>query len=92
MCRRGKKQQKHFTIFVADMNSEAAQHFVPKLSTESRDWKWVPWADVLAAAAGSSNTALDLHPVVAVLASQHVNEVRSATEACPGPTAAGSGH
>jgi hypothetical protein len=92
LCRRGKAQQKHYTIFVADVDANVADQFIPKLSAESRAWQWVSWADVLAAAAAGAknkNNALQLHPVVAVLASQHVNEVRSATQACPaaGPAA-----
>jgi hypothetical protein len=86
VCRRGKRKQKHYTIFVADVDSSLVTQFEPQLSAESRAWKWVPWADVLAAAAGTSNqTDFDLHPVVAVLASEHANEVRSSTQACPAP-------
>lgn len=89
--RRGKRQQKHYTVFVADMDPEAAAAFVPKLNSESREWRWVAWSDVLAAAAGSNTGALDLHPVVAALASQHANEVRAATQTCPA-AAADAGH
>jgi hypothetical protein len=86
--RRGKAQQKHYTIFVADVDPNVADGFVPTLNAESREWRWVSWADVVAAAAaGKKNTALALHPVVSLLASQHVKEVGSATQACP---AAGS--
>lgn len=90
LCRRGKAQQKHYTIFVADVEPNVVEQFTPQLSAESREWRWVSWADVTAAAStGKKNTILQLHPVVAVLASQHVNEVRSATQACPaaGPAA-----
>lgn len=93
VCRRGKRRHKHYSIFVADVDPSVATQFVPQLSAESRAWKWVPWADVLAAAAGTSNQPdLDLHPVVAVLAREHANEVRTSTQACPAPGPADSGH
>lgn len=87
--RRGKRQQKHYTVFVADVDPTVAAGFVPKLNSESRAWRWVEWADVLAAAAGS-NAGLELHPMVAVLASKHANDVRSATQACPVPSDGGN--
>lgn len=84
--KRGKRKQKHYTVFVADVHPSLVTQFEPQLSAESRAWKWVPWADVLAAAAGRSNQPdFDLHPVVVVLASEHANEVRSSTQACPAP-------
>lgn len=80
-CRRGKQDQKHFTVFVADVDPAVAQQLAPQLSNESREWRWVPWADVLAAVAGK-NDALQLHPVVDVLADKHADAVHSSTQAC----------
>jgi len=90
-CRRGKRSQKHYTVFVADVDAKVARDFVPELDLdEHKVWKWVPWADVLAAATGS-NAELELHPVVAALASQHANDVHSASQMCTAAAAAG-GH
>jgi hypothetical protein len=84
--RRGKRQQKHYTVFVADVDPTVAAGFEPKLNSESREWRWAEWTDVLAAAAGS-NAGLELHPMVAVLASKHANEMCSATQTCSVPSA-----
>lgn len=91
LTKRGKRSQKHYTVFVADVDAKVARDFVPELDLdEHKVWKWVPWADVLAAATGS-NAELELHPVVAALASQHANDVHSASQMCTAAAAAG-GH
>lgn len=75
---------------MADVDAKAAQDFVPQLDLEEhKAWKWVPWANVLTAATGS-NAELELHPVVAALASQHANDVNSASQMCT--AAAADGH
>jgi hypothetical protein len=80
-CRRGKRNQKHFTVFVADVQASAAQQFVPRLNAEHSEWRWVPWEEVIAASSGAVN-GFELHPVVRKLAQQHAPAVRNVLQAC----------
>lgn len=80
--RRGKHNLEHFTVFVAEVSAEHAAGFKIKLSKESREWRWIAWSDVLLAASGRTNT-MELHPVVAMLASKHADAVTNAVKSCP---------
>ena len=53
---RGKRGQKHYTVFVATVPPAARAAFTPVLNDEHSAWRWVP----LAEAVGRE----DLHPVV----------------------------
>lgn len=41
-CRRGKKKQKHYTVFVCETTPEAKAEFQPKLNEEHRESRWWP--------------------------------------------------
>ncbi|KAF8070866.1 NUDT15 [Scenedesmus sp. PABB004] len=84
VTKRGKRAQKHFTVFLADVNSQVAASFIPKLNAEHSAWEWVPWARVLAG-------ELALHPVVALLVSEHAAAVNSVLGACTLADAGGGG-
>jgi 8-oxo-dGTP pyrophosphatase MutT (NUDIX family) len=76
LTRRGKRLQKHYTVFIAHVDPAVRQTWVPQLNEEHSDWRWVPWGEVLAG-------NLPLHPVTALLAQQHAAEVASVLSACP---------
>ena len=40
MCRRGKDNEKHFTVYVLQAEKDFRESFKPKLSDESLDWGW----------------------------------------------------
>lgn len=86
LTKRGKRNQKHFTVFVADVQPSAAQQYVPRLNAEHSEWRWVPWEQVVAAGSGAANeNQLQLHPVVRQLAQQHALEVQNVLQACQQP-------
>ena len=41
-CRRGKKQQKHYTVVVCEVDAAARSAYQPKLNSEHREAKWWP--------------------------------------------------
>jgi hypothetical protein len=41
-CRRGKQDQKHYTVFLAAMTPEAKAAYKPKLNEEHSAWQWFP--------------------------------------------------
>lgn len=45
MCRRGKREQKWFTIYICESDS-AAKDFKVKLSPEHLDAQWMPFKEV----------------------------------------------
>ena len=55
-CRRGKKGQKHYTVFVCDVDAAARTAFVPALNDEHREAQWWPLAAL--------PPVQKLHPVV----------------------------
>jgi hypothetical protein len=81
LCRRGKRNQKHYTVFVADVQPSTAQQYEPRLNAEHSEWRWVPWSDVMAANSGAAN-GLDLHPVVRQLSQHPALQVQSVLQAC----------
>eukprot|EP00882_Tetradesmus_deserticola_P019661 GHRQ01021182.1.p1 GENE.GHRQ01021182.1~~GHRQ01021182.1.p1 ORF type:complete len:170 (+),score=79.01 GHRQ01021182.1:87-596(+) len=84
LTRRGKLNQKHYTVFLADVHCSTAQQYVPRLNAEHSEWRWVPWHDVIAASSGEAG-GLELHPVVRKLAQQHAAEVQCVLQACQQP-------
>lgn len=57
LTRRGKRLQKHFTVFLAAMAPEVRASWTPTLNDEHTGYEWMP----LSVASGRT----DLHPVVA---------------------------
>ena len=56
--RRGKKDQKHYMVLVADVTAEDQASFQPQLNDEHGEWRWWSWSDLTA------DKAPPLHPVV----------------------------
>ena len=62
MHRRGKHNQKHYTVFIAGLHAAADRDaFTPALNHEHSDAKWWSWDELVGGAAPA------LHPVVAKL-------------------------
>ena len=55
-CRRGKKKQKQYTVFVCQIDAAAKAAFKPALNEEHREARWWPL--------GGLPPAFKLHPVV----------------------------
>lgn len=80
--RRGKRNQKHYTVFVAAMTPEAKAAFVPRLNKEHSAWRWFPLQEAMA--------QLDLHPVVNLVLGQqgpHSAQVAAALQGATAPAA-----
>lgn len=91
--RRGKRQQKHFTVFVAEPGRGVANSLGAsiKLSDENKAWRWVPWQQVKASAAKEDSdddygdaSAGDfvVHPTLTRLARDHERELARALPSC----------
>mmetsp|Transcript_7840 Transcript_7840/g.14877 ORF Transcript_7840/g.14877 Transcript_7840/m.14877 type:complete len:150 (+) Transcript_7840:146-595(+) len=52
---RGKRNEKHYTVFVCSVDPSVRNEYVPKLNHEHSDWKWVHTKHL---------KTLELHPVV----------------------------
>jgi len=63
LTRRGKRQQKHFTVFLARLTPEERASYAPTLNEEHSQWRWFALAD--------AKTRDDLHPVVTLLLGEH---------------------
>jgi 8-oxo-dGTP pyrophosphatase MutT (NUDIX family) len=74
---RGKRMQKHYTVFVKHITPEAKGAFVPELNEEHRQWHWFP-ASRVAKAANSEAQELPLHPVVTKLFLAHPDAMQVA--------------
>ena len=57
-CRRGKDNQKHYTVFIASLSSEHKAAFQPQLNDEHSEARWFSWTEIL------GDDAPPLHPVV----------------------------
>jgi 8-oxo-dGTP pyrophosphatase MutT (NUDIX family) len=70
---RGKRGQKHFTVFAATVAPEARAAWTPTLNEEHTAWEWLP----LEAAAARE----DLHPVVRIVLREMPDARRAVFEA-----------
>lgn len=55
---RGKRGQKHYSVFVADLARKQRDAWAPALNSEHSQWLWVPVANL---------SSVPLHPVVDLL-------------------------
>lgn len=67
---RGKRGQKHYTVFVAAITPEAQAAWEPQLNHEHSEWRWLPFEEAC--------QRVDLHPVVSILLAQQPNGNRAA--------------
>lgn len=72
--RRGKNNQKHYTVFVAIVDAATKAAYMPNLNTaEHSQWRWFLLQEVLSMPAGK------LHPVVRKLLEHHKEAVMQAS-------------
>lgn len=55
-CRRGKNNEKFYTVFLAVVSPDAKEKYAPLLNEEHSAWKWFPLDEAI--------KKKDLHPVV----------------------------
>ena len=79
--RRGKRRQKHYTVFVASIAPEARAAFKPQLNEEHVDWRWAPLAQLSSGGGGGGGSELELHPVIRRLLEQHPHALQAAAAA-----------
>ena len=63
--RRGKSDQKHYTVFICTLTAQDKAAFKPQLNHEHSKSRWVPIAE--------ANSKNDLHPIVSKLFSSSAN-------------------
>ena len=80
---RGKRGQKHYTVFVAAVPPAARAAFTPALNEEHSAWRWAP----LAEAVGRG----DLHPVVDRVLNRQPHQATVLGIAAAGRSGGGSG-
>jgi hypothetical protein len=72
LTKRGKRLQKHYTVFVCKLLGDRAA-YTPTLNEEHSQWTWMPFATLRA--------RTDVHPVVHSLLHQYWDVVRHMVEA-----------
>jgi hypothetical protein len=81
--RRGKRSQKHYTVFVADVKPLVLASYTPNLNlAEHSEWRWWSWESVVAAVAGEGAAGGEMHPVVKKLVEEHSAEVEHVLQSC----------
>ena len=63
--------QKHYTVFVCELQAATRATFAPVLNTEHLEARWFSPAQVRAALMGGTDPPAPLHPVVEALLRQH---------------------
>ena len=71
ICRRGKHNQKEFTVYLGAITAETKATFVPILSRESLAWGWYPLDKLKGMHSG-------LHVVTEILLRDHLQEIEEA--------------
>ena len=80
-ARRGKRNQKHYTVFYADVPPDTRSSYTPRLNREHSAWRWFDVRELraraglegpsvrgaAAAAVEGQGEAIELHPVVLIL-------------------------
>ena len=75
-CRRGKRNQKAFTVYFGAITAETKASFTPVLSPESLAWGWYPLDKLKAMHSG-------LHVVTEILLRDHLQEIEEAFAGTP---------
>lgn len=73
LTRRGKRLQKHYTVFVCKLKGER-DAYQPKLNAEHSQWKWL--------AVDNLRARTDVHPVVHMVLHDHWDVVQPMVAAC----------
>lgn len=68
LTRRGKRNQKHYAVFICAVPRAARDAFQPTLNPEHSQWRWLPARDL--------RGRDDLHPVVRRVLNDHWQEVQ----------------
>ena len=63
LTRRGKRLQKHYTVFVCKLDPAEKDAYQPQLNEEHSQWKWITAAELRA--------RTDVHPVVHKVLHEH---------------------
>lgn len=74
LTRRGKAQQKEFTVFPVALSSETRAAYVPQLNHEHSEFAWMPFEHL-------SQRLGELHPVVCLLLTQQMPALRAGLHA-----------
>lgn len=68
LTKRGKRQQKHYTVFIVKaIDENVQQDWAPKLNEEHTEYHWMPIKEI--------QGRDDLHPVVAQLVEEPFSEI-----------------
>ncbi|KAI3435953.1 hypothetical protein D9Q98_002011 [Chlorella vulgaris] len=83
--RRGKRGQKHYTVFVGRVRPEDRAAWVPQLNEEHSAWRWLNVGELAkpGGGGGNQNEAVQLHPVVDL--ALHTQPYRQTVLAAVGP-------
>ena len=79
LTQRGKRGQKHFTVFVVSVAADVRAGFEPRLNAEHTEWRWFPFE-----ALDELHAHGKLHPVIALaLHPPHRAAVEAAVRGAP---------
>jgi hypothetical protein len=67
VCSRGRRGQKHYTVFIAKVTEAVHNSYAPVLNAEHTEWRWVPLRNTGSPPLGAPQ--LPLHPVMQLLLS-----------------------
>ena len=71
LTKRGKRQEKHYTVYVVEM--EGWETYSPVLNEEHTAWEWVGLRDLLAGNGWRKKKDKKLHPVVRIVMEEYGN-------------------
>jgi hypothetical protein len=66
---RGKRGQKHYTVFICHLQESVKEAYTPQLNHEHSVWQWMSISDLRA--------RKDLHPVVHMVLHDHWDKVQN---------------
>jgi len=71
LTRRGKREEKEYTVYVVEMEAGVASGWVPSLNEEHTAWRWVGLRGLLEGAGASGGVKGKLHPVVKIVVREY---------------------
>ena len=72
LTKRGKRLQKHYTVFICKLDPAEKESYQPQLNEEHSQWKWIHVDEL--------RSRTDVHPVVHLVLHDHWEQSRPMIE------------